>query len=170
VPCQTLSNVRTRTSFDGLEVTASWGAPNYNGGFEVTGYKIHLYEPIKEKWVEATSYCAESSGMDIVTGTMCTFDVERDLLNDSRRGASVLARVVAVSEIGESEAAEGSGATIPTVPDAVTEIDLFDRASEQVTIHWINGASNGHNAINQYVIEIAETATDRRVDTVFLTA
>jgi hypothetical protein len=164
-----VQNVRTRTSFNGLEVVATWGAPDNKGGFEVTGYKIHLYEPVQERWIEATSYCAESQG-NIVTGTICTFDVERDLLNDSRRGASVLARVVAVSEVGESEAAEGNGASIPTVPDAVVEIDLFDRASEQVTLHWINGASNGNNAINQYVIEITETVTNRRVDTVFLTA
>lgn len=165
-----VQNVRTRTSFDGLEVAATWGQPAYNGGFEVTGYKIHLYEPVQERWIDATSYCAESNGANTVSGTICTFDVEKDLLNESRRGAAVNAKVIAVNEIGESEPVEGNGANIPTVPDAVQEIALFDRASEQVTIHWINGLSNGHNAVNQYSIEIVETATDRRIDTVFLTS
>jgi len=164
-------NVRTITTHSGEQVVVSWGEPGYNGGFEVSGYTVALWEPNQEKWVVATSYCSESEGFEMIPHSPCTFDVKTLLgETDTHRGAAVKAKIVAKNEIGHSEEASGEGAYLPTFPDAPSAPTIFERGNGFLVLNWNKGEFNGHNSISQYTITVIETTSNRVVDVVLLTA
>lgn len=97
---------------------------------------------------------------ELLSNTQCSVPVAtlRASPFDLQHSDAVVARVIAVNVIGESEISDdGSGASIfvPVVPDAPKSLSHNPSGTSMTTasFSWSNGASNGGKPVLDYLIE-----------------
>jgi hypothetical protein len=97
---------------------------------------------------------------ELLSNTQCSVPVAtlRASPFDLQHSDAVVAKVIAVNVIGESEISdEGSGASIfvPVVPDAPKSLSHNPSGTSMTTasFSWSNGASNGGKPVLDYLIE-----------------
>jgi titin len=118
----------------------AWSAPAYNGGSEITDFKVEVSSDSGNTWrlakqTESTSLSLSVSG--------------------AAPGTNYLVRVSAVNAIGLSEYLFGSLTTLAVAPSAPRSVTSSGLASTSLTLSWLLPSSNGGSAITDYRVEVS---------------
>lgn len=119
------------------EVSLIWVAPAANGGASVTDYVVEF------KLTADASWTTFSDGTSTATSATVT-----SLTN----GSSYDFRVSAVNTAGTGSASSTATATPATTPDAPTSL-AATRGNTQVALSWTAPASDGGDAVTDYLVE-----------------
>ena len=121
----------------------SWTAPEYDGGAEVTGYRIEVSANAGENWRELVAN----------TNTTRTGYAHEDLRPATTRHY----RISAINEAGVGTASEpGFATTDATVPDAPTGLAAAADGPYQIQLAWEVPPFDGGAPISGYRVEVSE--------------
>jgi large repetitive protein len=121
----------------------TWTAPTSDGGAVITDYVIQYSAN------SGTSWTTFSDGTSISTSETVT-----GLTN----GTSYIFRVAASNSEGNSSYSATSNPVIPRTVPTVVRSTSSTPADQSVILNWIAPASNGGNAITDYVVEFSSDA------------
>lgn len=117
-------------------LAVSWTAP-YNGGSSITGYTVQYKLSSAGSWTTVTPSPATNTSVTISSLT---------------NGSAYDVKVLATNAAGSSAYSSTTSATPRTTPGAPTGLSAV-HGDSQVSLTWTAPASNGGNAISDYVVE-----------------
>ncbi|MCE2398672.1 MAG: fibronectin type III domain-containing protein [Gemmatimonadetes bacterium] len=121
----------------------SWTVPEYDGGAEITGYRIEVSANAGESWRELVAN----------TNTTRTGYAHEDLRPATTRHY----RISAINEAGVGTASEpGFATTDATVPDAPTGLAAAADGPYQIQLAWEVPPFDGGAPISGYRVEVSE--------------
>ena len=121
----------------------SWTAPEYDGGAEITGYRIEVSSDGGESWRELVAN----------TNTTATNYAHEDLRPATTRHY----QVSAINAAGVGTASEPAGATTDaTVPDAPTGLAATADGPYMIQLTWEVPPFDGGAPISGYRVEVSE--------------
>ena len=125
-------------------LAVSWRAPEYNGGADVTGYRIEGRQG-GGQWTVVTEN----------TKSAATSYHHRGLMPASTWEY----RVSAINQAGAGEASEvASGTTDPVAPDPPTDLRAEADGISQINLSWAEPAYNGGARVTGYRVEVSDDA------------
>ena len=136
--------MRLRAEAEGSEqIDLSWTAPGFDGGAEITGYRIEVSEDAGSNWANLVAN----------TGTRDT-----DYSHTGLRPASTRHyRVSAINEIGTGAPSEVAEATTDAVaPDPPTGLVAIAVSPTQIDLGWTAPDYDGGSPVTSYRIEVSE--------------
>ena len=135
---------RLRATADGTaQIDLDWTAPGFNGGADITGYRIEVSEDAGSNWT------------DLVANTRSR-DTEHSH-TDLRPASTRHYRVSAINEIGMSVASNVASATTDaTVPDPPTNLVATASSPTQIDLVWAAPEYDGGAPVTGYRIEVSE--------------
>ena len=122
-------------------MVVAWTAPTNNGGSEITGYTVSVYDD-QENYFSCTA----------TTDTTCT-------VTGLTNGVTYYVTVVATNSVGDS-LASSEASTVPfTLPGVPTNITASAGVS-QVTVSWNSPTTDGGSPITGYTVTAYDSAGD----------
>ncbi len=124
-------------------IVLSWRAPTYDGGADVTGYRVEVSEDGGTVW------------QDLVADTRST---RTEYSHGELEPATTRHyRVSAINRIGAGEASRVASATTDaTVPDAPTGLAATATTPTQIDLVWVAPAYDGGAPVTGYRVEVSE--------------
>ena len=142
-----------KTSLDGTNVVVNWELPSFQGGSEVTGYRV-LIETITGDFAPEPVNC-DMSKSKASTCTISLIKLTQDPFNLVAR-QSIRAKVAAINIVGDSEPSlVGDGAILVTKPEAPFDlkIDASQTSASQIVVKW-SEPDDGGKPISGYYLWI----------------
>ena len=142
-----------KTSLDGTNVVVNWELPSFQGGSEVTGYRV-LIETFTGDFVPEPENC-DMSKSKARTCTIAVIKLTQGPFN-LVVGQSIRAKVVAINIVGDSEPSlVGAGAILVTKPEAPFDlkIDASQTSASQIVVRW-SEPNDGGKPISGYYLWI----------------
>ncbi|MBL4595425.1 MAG: fibronectin type III domain-containing protein [Robiginitomaculum sp.] len=132
------------------EIGLSWNSPGFNGGSDITSYKIewsidNFASILGDKTIPETTGGVTPSIFDI----SLTTEIE-SLTN----GQLYYFRVFAINSIGTGDSSDVKTGTPSTTPGTPT-LDEANRGDGQVELKWTPPTSSGGLAVEKYVVQVA---------------
>ncbi len=133
----------TADAHDHSQIDLDWGAPNFDGGSAITGYRIEVSENEGSTWA------------DLVANTGST---ETEYSHTGLNPATTRHyRVSAINAIGTGEASNVANATTDAVvPDRPTNLVATATEPTRIDLNWSAPAYDGGAPIGSYRIEVSE--------------
>ena len=142
----TVPNAPTRltATADGTaQIDLDWAAPGFNGGADITGFRIEVSEDAGSNWTDLVAN----------TGSTDTEHSHTGLDPASTRHY----RVSAINEIGRSDASNVASATTDaTVPDPPTNLVATASSPTQIDLAWAAPEYDGGAPVTGYRVEVSE--------------
>ena len=135
---------RLRAMAEGTaQIDLAWTAPGFNGGADITGYRIEVSEDAGSNWTDLAAN----------TGVTETEYSHTGLDPASTRHY----RVSAINEIGTGNPSNVANATTDaTVPDPPTNLVANPSSPTQIDLTWVAPAYDGGAPVTSYRIEVSE--------------
>ena len=135
---------RLRATAEGTaQIDLAWTAPGFNGGADITGYRIEVSEDAGSNWTDLAAN----------TGVTETEYSHTGLDPASTRHY----RVSAINEIGTGNPSNVANATTDaTVPDPPTNLVANPSSPTQIDLTWVAPAYDGGAPVTGYRIEVSE--------------
>lgn len=137
---------------NGQMITFTWSESANDNGAEITGYEVYINHHFDHEWTQSSECDITSAGGDY----MCEVSIETLMKApfSLEVGQTVLAKVVAINDIGMSEESEEGGeALIITVPDAPTAVAtsmVENDDGDFLHISFVPPRFNGGSSITGY--------------------
>ena len=133
----------TANAEDHQQIDLDWDVPDFDGGAEITGYRIEVSENAGSTWTDLVAN----------TGSTTTAYSHTGLSPASTRHY----RVSAINEIGTGEPSNVADATTDAVvPDPPTNLVATAKEPTLIELNWSAPAYNGGAPIVSYRIEVSE--------------
>ena len=135
---------RLRATADGTaQIDLAWTAPGFNGGAEITGYRIEVSEDAGSNWTDLAA------------------DTRSDDTEYSHTGLDPAStrhyRVSAINEIGTGDPSNVVNATTDaTVPDPPTNLVATASSPTRIDLVWAAPEYDGGAPVTSYRIEVSE--------------
>jgi len=138
------SPTRLTATADGTDrIDLAWTAPGFNGGAQITGYRIEVSENAGSNWTDLVA------------------DTRSDETEYSHTGLDPAStrhyRVSAINEIGTGEPSNVANATTDaTVPDPPTNLVATASSPTQIDLVWAAPEYDGGAPVEGYRVEVSE--------------
>lgn len=118
----------------------SWSAPSYNGGSEITDFKVEVSRDSGDTWELAKQFKSTSLSLNV---------------SGAAPGTNYLVRVAGVNGVGLGEFLFGSLKTLASAPLAPRSITSSEVSATSLTLSWLLPSSNGGLPITDYKVEVS---------------
>ena len=129
-------------------IDLAWDAPAYDGGAEISGYRVEMSQNNGQSWTILQG--STGSGATIWSHT------------DLEPATSLLYRVRAINRAGIGPASIPAGATTDAAPpDAPTDLTATARGTSQIDLEWTAPEYSGGVPLTGYRIEVSKDGGSR---------
>ena len=134
----------TATAISRTRIDLKWDKPSFNGGSDITGYRIQMSTDAGVTWSDEEANTGSTSTRYADTGLSA--------------GTTLHYRVRALNTVGASAASNVDSATTAAgVPDAPTGLNAVAAGTSRIDLFWSAPANDNGSAVIGYRIEVSNT-------------